>query len=45
MPRQNGLQSFLDANLTNILYLIYSNLPLYSWHSPFICGNRLNTRF
>lgn len=26
MPRQNGLQSFIDANLTNILYLIYSNL-------------------
>lgn len=26
MPRQNGLQSFLDTFYTNILYLIYSNL-------------------
>nr|DAX32779.1 MAG TPA: hypothetical protein [Caudoviricetes sp.] len=26
MPPQNGLQSFIDANLTNIDYLIYSNL-------------------
>nr|DAX84572.1 MAG TPA: hypothetical protein [Caudoviricetes sp.] len=27
MPRQNGLQSFSDVFLTNILYLI----SLYSW--------------